>query len=173
MNRHRQCAARLTKFENGLKGRLVGAGEDTKYCWNYLAGEIYPAYMFLMEYQAKRQNCRSLVLIRENKKCITCMWVNIHVMLGENKYVTCMWVCLGRDFKKEEDPAICQLQASMSCQLKTPKNYIYHWKRNMSLALHVVSMSRWRDVLRLALLHPLLVSKPNGICLSPAVTQNI
>ena len=79
--------------------REVGAGEDTKYCWNYLAGEIYPAYMFLMEYQAKRQNCRSqlqYVLIRENKKCITWMWVNIHVMLGENKYVTCMWVCLGR-----------------------------------------------------------------------------
>ena len=42
--------------------------------------------MFLMEYQAKRQNCRSLadkyVLICENKKCITCT-VNIHVMLGE------------------------------------------------------------------------------------------
>ena len=57
MNRRRQ-QARLTKFENGLKGREREGGQNIAEI--ILVEEKYPAYMLSMEGQAKRLSFRSL-----------------------------------------------------------------------------------------------------------------
>ena len=146
MNRHRQRAARLTKFENGLKGRS-GRG--------------------------KTQNIVEIILLEK----FTCRRICFDLWKQEMYHLHSKHTCHVRWKRPKNYISYCSVEINMSlaCEyvlsVENTKE-LYHWKRNMSLALHV-SMSRWRDVLRLALLHPPLVSKPNGICLSPAVTQNI
>ena len=145
MNRRRQ-QARLTKFENGLKGR---SGEILLKLQNW---------QNLNGVSAKKTNTRSLVFWVYLFLSVACEGPpKLYQQREKSSQIYHLQVCLvlALAWKAPKITSVTCGKAPQMCHLHVGMCAICHVK-DMSLACE--SMSRWRDVLRWAVLLPALVS---------------